>query len=128
MQVRREVLSLYFTPPSSPLLSSAVSSLKSESLTEEAEARVAESFWFICFNRVEKITPEVFGLWMQILVRTTVSASASAPSHQSEAQAGDRGEGWRKEEQGGVAGGRSSVLVLFSQSPQINDQLRVRCR
>jgi len=32
--------------------------------------RVVDAFWFICLNRVEKLTPGVFADWMLILDRT----------------------------------------------------------
>lgn len=60
--------------------------------------KVLKYFWYMCFNRVEKITPEIFKDWMQILVR--------------------RG--------GGQGEDQPSVLVLMSQSAEIDAQIRVR--
>ena len=51
---------------------------------------VVKSFWYICFNRIEKITPDAFESWMHILNQ--------APH---------------------------SILVVFSQSQEIDYQLQV---
>jgi hypothetical protein len=37
--------------------------------TESDKQRILNSFWFICFNRLEKISPDVFDDWMLILAR-----------------------------------------------------------
>ena len=74
--------------------------LQHSNMTDSNMNGIVDAFWFICFNRVEKITPEVFGDWMRILSR----ASASTESKEAE----------------------GSVLVLFSQSPEIDSQLQVR--
>lgn len=74
--------------------------LQHSNMTDSNMNEIVDAFWFICFNRVEKITPEVFGDWMRILSR----ASASTESKET----------------------KGSVLVLFSQSPEIDAQLQVR--
>lgn len=54
---------------------------------------VVDKFWYICFNRVEKITPAVFNDWMQILHRRRSDTE--------------------------------SILILMSQSPEIDTQIKV---
>ena len=66
----------------------------------EQSPEIFDSFWYICFNRVEKITPQIFHDWMSILARTTTVQQFNNT-------------------------GRSSVLILFSQSPEIDQQLQV---
>jgi tetratricopeptide (TPR) repeat protein len=39
--------------------------------SEKEKDHLLHSFWFICFNRLEKVTPDVFEDWMLILARSS---------------------------------------------------------
>lgn len=99
-QTRREILRLH--------LSSSSAAVGEVETTEKGEIeRVVSTFWFICLNRVEKITPEVFSDWMTILIRTSPAPTSTDSTGSTSTRAG-------------------SVLVLFSQSPEVDRQLQVR--
>lgn len=45
------------------------------SSVEEVVDPISSSFWYICFNRIAKISPDTFGDWMSILVQTNLQSS-----------------------------------------------------
>mmetsp|Transcript_19415 Transcript_19415/g.27909 ORF Transcript_19415/g.27909 Transcript_19415/m.27909 type:complete len:296 (+) Transcript_19415:55-942(+) len=75
---------LWFTPRSRDAARMDILRRYGSGMSTTRVMEVTGSVWFICFNRLEKITPGVFEDWMRILERTTASGAVLVLMAESE--------------------------------------------